>query len=59
MELYENLLKTFVKIYDIEHPLRTADSHDEKCGCLRCVADAAKAFLRNQENDQRVSPDTK
>ena len=43
-------LKDVVDWYDKEHPMRQADWHNPKCGCVRCKFDRARAAL-NQETD--------
>ena len=44
-------LKDVVERYDAEHPMRQADWHNLKCGCVRCLVDRARAAL-NQEPGQ-------
>lgn len=46
---YLNLLKILIHLYNLEHPVRSADVHSNECKCLRCVVDQADAYVKEQE----------
>lgn len=37
--LYMETMRDFVERYDREHPVRTADVHNQQCLCERCAVD--------------------
>ena len=45
-EMMRSALRWFVKAYDRETFVRTADQHDTECPCLRCCRDAAEYITR-------------
>lgn len=43
LERKDAALRGFVRQYDAENPLRTANFHPQGCRCMRCARDAAEA----------------
>ena len=44
-------LEWFADAYDRDHPMRTADMHHDKCDCLRCCRDNARAALTKEPSN--------
>jgi len=45
------MLKRIIRQYEKQNPVRTADVHPDKCECLRCVIDLARAHVAYMEKD--------
>jgi hypothetical protein len=47
LTLKEMMMKQIIKEYKIANPARTADTHDERCCCMRCVVDKLEGYFEN------------